>query len=411
MANAHLARVVVWARGLFGMLLAVGLLAEPVFAQCPPVAVTGSVATGDGSIPVGPAGVNSVPACPLYSVPGGIPGSITIKCFPGVPPYGQGSSSYTFQGGASFYFPEAGGSATCSRDANECIQCSGSFSFVFYSTEAALEGSVTYFPDGAPAPFAQVAAVALDGGITTTTVADANGRYKFLNPSTPNNWGLVVRRPPGASGAGSATYRAYAVQDHYIDVPLTSNQMGHADLIAPRTDGEEPPRCNTASGGSPGPSAGQSAMSTPAAPTPPCTVGCPVSVTTGNVDIDQTDAVVPGLGLGLLFTRSYNSANSAVPERSGVFGPGWNHSYEKRLTFPWAGTIKLRNSDGTITYFVGSDAAGYDQTNPYSKDSRIVRTPSSNVYVRSFERGGQEVYDRLTPSGNCPSGKSGRCGR
>ena len=45
-------------------------------------------------------------------------------------------------------------------------------------------------------------------------------------------------------------------------------------------------------------------------------------MTTGNVEVDQTDATLPGLGLGLRFSRSYNSHNSAVAERYGVFGAG-----------------------------------------------------------------------------------------
>jgi hypothetical protein len=63
-----------------------------------------------------------------------------------------------------------------------------------------------------------------------------------------------------------------------------------------------------------------------------CTlVGQPVEVTTGNVLFDQTDLVFPGGGAPLVFTRSYNSKNTAT---GGSFGPGWTTSYENVLDVP-----------------------------------------------------------------------------
>lgn len=400
-------------------LLAIGFAGQalPLLAQCE-AQVIGNVLIEDNSTP--PGGANVCPVAPGQQNPwcgapgtGPLPGSITVNMQIHTPPYPEPGQTFEFagDGGAGMYFQERGPGAFCERVSPTCTNCSGTFALRFYSREGSLNGTVTYLPDGAPAANVLVTAdrAPHGGSNDPQTPTNTAGYYEFKNSTYPNNkWGLRVDRA-GTSGPGSEMYEAYVnIADPQL-VEITSNGVASANFMIERP--EEPqkepdPRCGSQSQPNPGPSAGAQSSTAPSAPTPPCTVGCPVSVTTGNVDVDQTDATVPGRGLGLRFSRSYNSHNSAVAERHGVFGPGWNHSYEKRLTFPWVGpaptfitTIKLRNSDGTITYFVGTDANGYDQTAPRSQDSRIVKTPSSNLYVRLFKRGGQEVYDRLSPGG------------
>ena len=58
----------------------------------------------------------------------------------------------------------------------------------------------------------------------------------------------------------------------------------------------------------------------------PSAVGRPVSVTSGNMFLDQVDVTVAGVGPALVFSRSYNSAND---EPGGLLGPGWTHSLER----------------------------------------------------------------------------------
>jgi RHS repeat-associated protein len=374
------------------LLLAVGVPASHVFAQtCGDTGnVTYTVVTADGSNP-GPAN-DSVRIYPYignaYSYPFAI--DLPHGSFPGTttkPFSGASGETYRFRAAASDYFDEFGGSAHCTPILGCATPyCTGDMSVAVYSAYGSLTGRITYSPDGAPA---EGVWVNLDPGDRTSPGADASGEYKFVDAAHPeNNWGLPVDRaqgPPGFSGPGTSVWQAYVLSEDQQTVTITSNHVTKANFEIPRSDAEADPR-----GSQPPPS-----------PVPdPCSdVGGPVSVITGNVAVDQTDASVPGRGLGLLFSRSYNSHNSALVERYGVFGPGWNHSYEKRLTFPWNGSIKLRNSDGTITYFSGSDTAGYEQTAPFSKASRIVKQASSNLYVRQFLQGGQEVYDRLAPAG------------
>jgi RHS repeat-associated protein len=396
--------------------LSIVVHATPLRAQgtCPPVQVMGDILTGDGSVPAAGSLVwlNTIPGhINTYEYPPW-PGAATKTLFPFVPPYGHGSISYVFEAQTSNYLSALqGGSATCYQDPQQCIHCSGGFSFKFYSVSGNVTGKITYTPDGAPAEGATAGVT--HAPLAPSLPANSAGFYTFDRTPLPieNHDGIGgLQWAPGAnSGPGFREVDVFATANasdptKIKTVTVTSNRDSVADFEIPRPGGAETePRCNSGSESQPGPSANSQSVPPPKAPTPACTVGCPVSVTTGNVDVDQTDTVVPGLGLGLRFSRSYNSANSAVPERYGVFGRGWNHSYEKRLTFPWDGSIKLRNSDGTITYFSESgepETEGtYEQTAPWSKDSHIVKDPNSNLYVRHFLRGGQEVYDRLTPGG------------
>src|SRR5258708_3452180 len=142
-------------------------------------------------------------------------------------------------------------------------------------------------------------------------------------------------------------------------------------------------------------------------PTPPnpntrqCpTVGLPVSVSSGSVFLDQTDAILPGVGSGIQIVRSYNSLEAVDGSKAGLFGLGWTYSYEKSLSFPSSGQIMLREGNGVPLYFQNGQPV-----TPVTEQSSFAQSGSS--YVRTFRAGGSETYDslgRLTrivdPSGN-----------
>jgi RHS repeat-associated protein len=133
---------------------------------------------------------------------------------------------------------------------------------------------------------------------------------------------------------------------------------------------------------------------------PPSAVAHPVNVTTGNVFFDQTDGVVAGIH-GLSFTRSYNSRNAYRGESS-IFGPGWSHSYEVKVTQPEENAIALTGPDGVPLYFRDSDGDGkYEAYLPASETSWFVRSTIGALtqYARQFVDGSLEIYDgsgRLT---------------
>ena len=262
------------------------------------------------------------------------------------------------------------------------------------SNRGAIDGHVYKLPENTPA--AGVGVIAVSGGFFVNRTTQApDGFFEFNDPQTPNNWGLPLGSVPGP-----ATYYVGvngAPADTRIPVTIDSNTLAHVDLYQRTSSFEPPPRCSSEADDSPTPSSGASSgTGTTVTPNGPgCTVACPVSVTTGNMDLDQTDAVIPGVGLGLRFSRSYNSHNVATG-RFGVFGRGWTHSYEKRLTFPAANVILLRSGNGQPAYFQDSDVNGsYLASAPFTKESWIEKQ-SATVYVRHFRRGGSERYEVLT---------------
>ena len=130
-------------------------------------------------------------------------------------------------------------------------------------------------------------------------------------------------------------------------------------------------------------------------------VGRPVSVTTGNVWLDHTDAILPGVGPEIALRRSYNSLN-AFKNRGGSFGPGWHHSFERTITVP-SSTVPgliLRGGDGAPTYFHdNNNDLTYIPFAPVTDESWIVKQPPNNDFVRHFRGGGSEEYNtsgRLT---------------
>jgi RHS repeat-associated protein len=130
----------------------------------------------------------------------------------------------------------------------------------------------------------------------------------------------------------------------------------------------------------------------PGVQAPPESCSKPVSLTSGNVYFRQTDATIMALGGGLDFTRTYNSVNrgGGIP---GIFGPGWQHTYEQNLSFPEAGVIKLRRGNGRPIYFSDQDGdLRYDPTVPYALESWIQKQTDGS-YVRYLRKGGSEAYD------------------
>lgn len=138
----------------------------------------------------------------------------------------------------------------------------------------------------------------------------------------------------------------------------------------------------------------------------PSAAGNPVSVTTGTMFLAHTDAVVGDF----VFSRSFNGGRLTRAERYGMFGPGWNASFESRLIIRPAvpRTIEARRSDGNPQYYVSTeynnpDFVRLDSMLPWSTESWIERVLVDGVvtgYRRVFRAGGNETYD---PNGQLQS--------
>jgi RHS repeat-associated protein len=79
----------------------------------------------------------------------------------------------------------------------------------------------------------------------------------------------------------------------------------------------------------------------------------PVNTATGNYLSQTTDLALPGRGLGVAFTRTYNSLATA----SGPLGLGWTHSYAAHLVLNPDGSIMFV-ADDAATFRYESDAVG-----------------------------------------------------
>lgn len=216
----------------------------------------------------------------------------------------------------------------------------------------------------------------------------------------------------GAWGANEGAYVFQVSYPGYASAPVDGSTCSTAQngcsgsFAAFLFPNDEPPdlRCSVPPG------------TPPAANAPPTSGGKPVNFITGNVWFDQTDVSMPGHGPGLHFTRSYNSA-LARRNVGGVFGRGWYHPFEQKLTFPEAARIKLRTGDGSPIWFEDTDSNGtFVGMLPRLESSWF--TVAGGMYTRHFKGGGTETYDatgkflsRTDASGNAVSLQYDSAGR
>ena len=83
--------------------------------------------------------------------------------------------------------------------------------------------------------------------------------------------------------------------------------------------------------------------------------GDPVNIANGNVKHDETDLLLPNLGVKLTFSRHYDSRN----ESDVGMGAGWSFSYSDRLDFPADGSVVWLDSTGNHLRFLPSGSGGF----------------------------------------------------
>ncbi len=82
---------------------------------------------------------------------------------------------------------------------------------------------------------------------------------------------------------------------------------------------------------------------------------------TGNLSESQTDLAVGGRGVGLVWTRYYNSQAAATAPTKGMFGDGWSSSFSDHVALEKASTEKpsaravLYQADGSTVPFTESE--------------------------------------------------------
>jgi RHS repeat-associated protein len=277
-----------------------------------------------------------------------------------------------------------------------CVTCEGEFEAELHGAYGNIAGTVRMIPGNTVPPASpplQIGANSPLGGQAYGSVTA--GSFDLIdwqaNPAwAVNHWVLPVFQ----SGApeGQPQVRTYNLSIHQGFVFLASagtaevrsDETTTVQLTLPASYFEEELR-----GG----------CSVPGAPPGPSEVGQPVNVVNGNVYLDQQDVALPGVSGALRFVRSYNS-QARNSGQYGRMGPGWNHTYERRMTFPAAGIIAARGDDGNVGYYedVNVPDGIYVGSTPCTKETWIVKE-SETSYVMHFRKGGHEAYERPGATG------------
>ena len=131
------------------------------------------------------------------------------------------------------------------------------------------------------------------------------------------------------------------IEPHFENLGSIKEETGKLDFLKPVKAEPE-----TQYGGSENPSApGQ-------APLPACVD--PVDCATGNFSEAQTDLAVGGRGVGLGWTRYYNSQAAAAANTKGMFGYGWSSALSDHLVVEAGTKAMLVQADGSTVPFTDS---------------------------------------------------------
>jgi RHS repeat-associated protein len=109
----------------------------------------------------------------------------------------------------------------------------------------------------------------------------------------------------------------------------------------------------------------------------------PVNTATGAYVSEVTDLSYPGRGLGLAFTRTYNSADPSA----GVLGPGWTHSYAVHLEVNPDESVIFVDEGGARLTFASDGSGGF--TAPVGSGDALTADGSGRYELR---RRDQVVY-------------------
>lgn len=117
----------------------------------------------------------------------------------------------------------------------------------------------------------------------------------------------------------------------------------------------------------------------------------PVSTVTGNNYHDETDIAIKGRGLNIVFTRTYNSAQSSVKVDRGL-GFGWTHSYAMQLKSNDYGncpnctsTQAPENGNGKTSTVTYTDERGGEHNYQVNETTLAVTAPAGEFDQLAFD--------------------------
>jgi YD repeat-containing protein len=131
------------------------------------------------------------------------------------------------------------------------------------------------------------------------------------------------------------------------------------------------------------------------APDPPSkcpNCGRPISLADGNTSIEQTDARLPGLGGGLVLTRTWNSKwpASEPTMQLGIFGPNWRSTFEERIFSDKSNYWKYSRGDGEFWWF-GYNNGPWIPAAPANVSATLILGATS--WTMTFPNGETRTFD------------------
>jgi len=126
-----------------------------------------------------------------------------------------------------------------------------------------------------------------------------------------------------------------------------------------------------------------------------CPAGDPVNCATGSLLQQYTDFSVPGRGISLDLTRTYDSAAAAS---DGPFGYGWTDSYAMSLSTDSSGDVTITQEDGSTVFFQPDGSGGF--VAPTRVLATLVQNPDGSY---TFTRDSTEDQYNFNASGQLTS--------
>jgi len=125
----------------------------------------------------------------------------------------------------------------------------------------------------------------------------------------------------------------------------------------------------------------------------------PINLATGDTYIIETDVSVPGLGGGLLLTRTWNSI---LPDdqkaHSGMFGTNWRTNLEERLVYDSPDNLpKYTMGDGSVWTFATETTGSFIGYRAIAPANNLTRINSGDATYTLIEHdGSKKLFDSTT---------------
>lgn len=225
-------------------------------------------------------------------------------------------------------------------------------------------------------------------GTVTTTPALRQSVTVHIWPSGP---GLSNLNPPYEVGALSNNTFTY-----------TAASVTQVTMLTIGAEIEAVPKITTSAALTVDPTQ-EATSDTPSETAPGCcnepTASQPISLSSGNTYIVQSDLAIPGLGGGLKLQRVWNSmwpASQAGTE-VGMFGRNWRSNFEERVFVGRDGTVKYARGDGSFWSF------GYDPSTgarPLIAPAEVQATISAGAsyWTLTFKSGEKRLFANTSGS-------------